>query len=453
MSVKEISQSHALASNGELAPNGELSLSRLMRSETAAMAPLTSELHADETARETAHEGARTKRLDAYDNRQSAKNGVVSVATASSDIERDDLKHDSGRFQKMRRRKRRPGPRWRRWAIRRTRFGRLRRIPRSSRATGKTRCSSSGMAGSWATLSAHAFSARGGRTRGNRSRRRRDRRSCCPSSGTTIGSSPCIRFLIENGDSTWALMRRAPIARRWKRLPKNWAARWRRFMTPGPTSPRFTPTPTCGPVGVHFDFENVPVSDYALGPGSDYDSVLRYVQGFPGFFDGVRRMEPKFVVNGFVHGDLKFDNIFLDEATPSGVRLIDIDDVGPGDRAWDLGVVVGELIRHWLDSVDIADLDDLEASLGSARIPFESIQGAIRAFCARYGQSEANRTQIAQRGDLVLYFAGRHLITSVVSTLAFNAKLARSHWARLHIGANLVAAPDAQLTLLREDGA
>lgn len=203
-----------------------------------------------------------------------------------------------------------------------------------------------------------------------------------------------------------------------------------------------------------FNFMDVSIEDYALGPGADYEGVLKYVQNFPGFAERVALVQARFGVNGFIHGDPKFDNVFMDEDAKFGIRLVDIDDAGPGDRAWDLGVITGEFLRHWLDSVEIDDLEDLESSLGASRIPFEDVAAAIAAFCADYARhDDAARQQLDERADVILYFAGRYLISSVVSVLSFNAQLARSHWARLHVGANLVAAPEGQFGLLHGETA
>jgi hypothetical protein len=90
-----------------------------------------------------------------------------------------------------------------------------------------------------------------------------------------------------------------------------------------------------------------------------------------------------------IHNDVKWPNI-LAVPRPGGVlpgiRLVDWEQAGVGDPAWDLGSALAAYLTFWISSISprpgahgAADLAD------SARFPLEAMRPAIRACWAEYG--------------------------------------------------------------------
>jgi aminoglycoside phosphotransferase (APT) family kinase protein len=92
--------------------------------------------------------------------------------------------------------------------------------------------------------------------------------------------------------------------------------------------------------------------------------------------------------DGFVHGDLRWDNCMA-LAAPGARRrtrvlLIDWELAGRGEPAQDVGAALAEYLRLWVGSVPIVDPADPGRLVGRAQHPLARMQPAMRALWDAY---------------------------------------------------------------------
>lgn len=99
------------------------------------------------------------------------------------------------------------------------------------------------------------------------------------------------------------------------------------------------------------------IADYSDMPGLDRDIYIRVCQRAD---EGLEKLSGALAKICAVHGDFQGNNILLETSGGGGLRVIDWENAGMGDPAWDLGHLLASLIQRWvdplkLDSVSVAD--------------------------------------------------------------------------------------------------
>jgi Ser/Thr protein kinase RdoA (MazF antagonist) len=96
----------------------------------------------------------------------------------------------------------------------------------------------------------------------------------------------------------------------------------------------------------------------------------------------------------FVHGDLRWDNCLAVEAASSGRRtrllLVDWELASHGAAAFDVGTVLAEYLRAWLESIPIVDPVEPGRFVSQAGYPLRRMRPAVRAFWSAYGFASAH---------------------------------------------------------------
>lgn len=137
--------------------------------------------------------------------------------------------------------------------------------------------------------------------------------------------------------------------------------------------------------------------------------------------DVAERWEP----DGLIHGDMKAANcLVMRDARGRGtsVQLVDWENCGIGDCAWDVGSVMGDQLSSWLMSIPATGVERLARLPELARSPLTRIRPALRAFWHAY-----TRGLDARAADRLLVraarFAGIRLLQSASEQTQFATSL------------------------------
>jgi hypothetical protein len=107
-----------------------------------------------------------------------------------------------------------------------------------------------------------------------------------------------------------------------------------------------------------------------------------------------------------IHGDLKFDNVLMKTSGPdTALVFVDWELVQRGDRLWDVGSVIHELLLVWVFSMPMGGTS-IEALIEQATLPLASIARVTRDMWRAYGEADI-------RFDHALSCAGARLLQSV----------------------------------------
>jgi Ser/Thr protein kinase RdoA (MazF antagonist) len=102
----------------------------------------------------------------------------------------------------------------------------------------------------------------------------------------------------------------------------------------------------------------------------------------------LKELEGRGLDGVLVHGDLRWDNCLAVAAGGShrrtGLLLVDWELAGHGAAAFDLGTVLAEYLRTWLESVPIVDPAEPDRLQAQARYPLRRMRPGVRAFWSSY---------------------------------------------------------------------
>ena len=164
-----------------------------------------------------------------------------------------------------------------------------------------------------------------------------------------------------------------------------------------------------------------------------------------------------------IHNDLKLNNILLhperlrssstasaDSAElPDLIRLIDWEQAGWGDPAFDLGSVMASYLQLWLGSLIVSQDMAIEESLKLAMTPLELLQPSLQALVKAYFDEFPEI--LAQRPDfltLTLKLAGIVLILQIQSVLLHQKKFGNNQICTLQVAKSLLCQPELAIPTL-----
>jgi Ser/Thr protein kinase RdoA (MazF antagonist) len=150
-----------------------------------------------------------------------------------------------------------------------------------------------------------------------------------------------------------------------------------------------------------------------------------------------------------VHGDLRWDNCLAVAAGSShrrtGLLLVDWELAGRGAAAFDLGTVLAEYLRTWLESVPIVDPAEPGRFVAQARYPLQRMQPAVRAFWSSYALASPRRPTLRH----VIELAAVRLLQAAVEQAQGMATPSAHQVTLLQLADNLLRHPEhAAVSLL-----
>jgi hypothetical protein len=150
------------------------------------------------------------------------------------------------------------------------------------------------------------------------------------------------------------------------------------------------------------------------------------------------------------HNDLKLENILvhsrwqhLDNCL---IRLIDWETASWGEPAFDLGSLIADYLRIWLESLVVDSTLELEESLHLAVIPVEMVQPSILALTRAYLSAFPMILQYRQDFILrVVQFAGLALINQLEQNLKYSQHFDNGGTQMLEVAKTLVTMPQQSI--------
>lgn len=177
--------------------------------------------------------------------------------------------------------------------------------------------------------------------------------------------------------------------------------------------------------------------------------VLERVQASRELCDRLRRLRDGASADGFVHGDVRWDNCLALAAHGSRrhtrVLLIDWELAGPGDPAADVGTALAEYLRLWVGSLPIVDPTAPGRLLARARHPLPALQPALRALWEGYRRAGTRPVALRRATEL----AAVRLLETAVERAQGLARASAHAVALLQVADNMLRDPaDAARSLM-----
>jgi aminoglycoside phosphotransferase (APT) family kinase protein len=165
--------------------------------------------------------------------------------------------------------------------------------------------------------------------------------------------------------------------------------------------------------------------------------LLARLQAGDALCERLRRLRAAPAQDGFVHGDLRWDNCLALGGRKTRVLLIDWELAGHGDPAADVGAALAEPLRLWVGSLPLSDPADPLRLRAHARHPLTALRPSIGAFWAGY-QNAAVRPVAAERA---VELAAARLVQAAVEHAQGLARASAHVLALLQLADNLLADP------------
>ncbi len=178
----------------------------------------------------------------------------------------------------------------------------------------------------------------------------------------------------------------------------------------------------------------------------------------------IAQLEADYAPCCLIHNDLKFNNILLHRdwprwptsplpASPASlhlpdgqgiIRVIDWEQWAWGDPAFDVGAVVAEYLRLWLQSLRLSRDIDIAVALRLATIPLVTLQPSLTEFLQAYlSQFPRIGVRFPDFVDRVLRFAGLGLIEAIQERLHYREPFGNLEIAMLQVAKSLLCQPES----------
>jgi Phosphotransferase enzyme family len=116
--------------------------------------------------------------------------------------------------------------------------------------------------------------------------------------------------------------------------------------------------------------------------------LIRIIQHYEEFAAKLTFLREEWVATSLIHGDLKWDNCLIvppgEARKKRSLRIVDWETHAFGDPLWDVGTIIGECLRHWLNSIPITNDAPSEDLLDLAGFSLPEMQPGLQAFWNTY---------------------------------------------------------------------
>jgi Ser/Thr protein kinase RdoA (MazF antagonist) len=131
-----------------------------------------------------------------------------------------------------------------------------------------------------------------------------------------------------------------------------------------------------------------PPHELLLDLSAGAQDLVARLQSSQALCDRLEELRDAGSYNTLVHGDLRWDNCLAVAAPGSRRRsrllLVDWELAGPGAAGFDVGTVLAEYLRSWVESIPIVEPADPGRFVARAGHPLRRMQPAIQAFWSSY---------------------------------------------------------------------
>lgn len=196
---------------------------------------------------------------------------------------------------------------------------------------------------------------------------------------------------------------------------------------------------------------------FAVVP-SDALKFFRFYQRYPQIGEAIEALNRSFDPCCAIHDDPRFANFLLIEAAGfksnsshspalARLRLIDWEKWKWGDPAYDLGKVVANYLKLWLQSLPVSANLDLADALNQASLPLGAVQpstGAlIQTYLSGFPQILKHQPDFLVR---LTQFTGLGLIRQVQLSIAQKSRIGNIEMAMVQVAKSLLCQPEAAIS-------
>lgn len=188
-----------------------------------------------------------------------------------------------------------------------------------------------------------------------------------------------------------------------------------------------------------------------LGSLRDYTGgvleVVRLLQQHRTLGANVRAAERTWLPETVIHGDVKWPNLVVVPGPHGGlrgIRLIDWEDSGAGDPAWDVGSAIAGYLSCWIVSLPTLDGGDpVGDAVRSAAVPLDALRPSIVTTWHEYTTS-AELMGGGRRSflDRVVVMCAIRLLKSAFEESAMRTAMSVSAARHLQLAANILDGPE-----------
>ena len=202
------------------------------------------------------------------------------------------------------------------------------------------------------------------------------------------------------------------------------------------------------PHGLHLHRPTVPSLRDMSGAAIEF---VKLIQSAPDVCELIDDVASQWRSDRLIHGDIKAANcLVIRDARGRGtsVQLVDWENSGVGDPAWDVGSVMGDHLSSWLMSIPATGAEQLAQIPELARVPLTRIRPALRAFWRAY-----TRDLDVRAADRLLVrasrYAGIRLLQSASEQTQFATSLTPHTLFQAQVAVNTLRRPgEAAVRLL-----
>jgi hypothetical protein len=201
------------------------------------------------------------------------------------------------------------------------------------------------------------------------------------------------------------------------------------------------------------DLERITPEVFGQVPADGLKFFALY-QRYPSLGQALAELTASFEPCCLTHNDLKLNNILLhndweqilsspEPSRNSIVRLIDWERCSWGDPAFDLGMLIGNYLLIWLNSLVVSKSIAIEESLRMAMTPLEQLQPSIAtlvsAYFTNFPEILERRPQFLRR---VMQFSGLALIIYIQSMIQHQKYFDNTGICMLQVAKGLLCRPE-----------
>jgi Phosphotransferase enzyme family len=186
---------------------------------------------------------------------------------------------------------------------------------------------------------------------------------------------------------------------------------------------------------------------------TDALKFFRFYQRYPEIGAAIESLNQSLVRDCVVHDDPRFANFLLHDSqsveNPSDqakVQLIDWEKWTWGDPSYDLGQLIANYLKLWLESLPVSASLDLASTLSQAKVPLSVVQASIAALIGAY--LEKFPQILTYRPDFLvqlMQFTGLGLIRQVQLYISHKHPLGNVEMAMVQVAKSLLCKPEASI--------
>lgn len=175
---------------------------------------------------------------------------------------------------------------------------------------------------------------------------------------------------------------------------------------------------------------------------------FRFYQRHPQMGEALSELSQSFIPCCAVHYDPRFANLLWheDSSPETNLQIIDWEKWRWGDPAYDLGQLLANYLKLWLESLPISKQLGLANALNMATVPLSAIQPSTCAFMQSY-VSNFSKVLHHQPDFLIrtTRFIGLGLINQVQLCISHKYPLGNVEMAMAQVGKSLLCQPESSI--------